>query len=247
LTIPRDPVTSATRLYYGKLPYELEHRLREAGVLRETESSYQAPEALLGPLLSLLARAVADGEPNPTVGWVCHTNVERAAAMAYNGTQTAGVPGWRVKMGWIFKVPSPGTPLEDILDFRRRYNDERIELLRAVDKFVAQAGGPAAADLLPQIAEEVDHAMTQIDRASRARGIKLRRAVTYGTLASVAGTTVAGAEALNPIAGAAAAGVFGVVGSLLTGASQTYIRPDVISPYNYLHRARTQFADELAL
>jgi hypothetical protein len=38
--------------------YELEYRLREAGVLRELEASYQAPEALLGPLLTLLARAV---------------------------------------------------------------------------------------------------------------------------------------------------------------------------------------------
>lgn len=248
LRIPRDPVTAATRLYYGKLPVDLEYRLREAGVLRELEGSYQAPEALLGPLLSLLARAVADGEPDPTVGWVCHTNIERAAAMAYDGTETSGVPGWRVNMGWIFKVPSPETPLEDILDFRRRYNDERIELLRAVDKFVAEAGGPDAPDLLPQIAEEVEYAMAQIDHASRARGIKLKKAVAFGTLAAVAGATpVAAADALGPIAGAASAGVFGVAGSLLAGASQTHIKPGVVNPYNYLHRARAQFTDDLAL
>ncbi|WP_344342044.1 hypothetical protein, partial [Streptomyces rhizosphaericus] len=57
LALPRDPLTSATRLHYGKLPYELEFRLKNAGLLRDVATSYQASEALLGPLLTLLARA----------------------------------------------------------------------------------------------------------------------------------------------------------------------------------------------
>lgn len=241
LKLPKDPLSSSTRLYYGKLPYELEYLLREAGLLRDVKTSYQASENLLGPLLALLARAVADGESDPTVGWVCHTNLEKAATLAYEATAADGVPGWRVQMGKIFRIPVLGTPLEEILDFRQRYEDERIELLRAVDKFVAAAGGPEVADLIPQISEEVEYAMKQLDNASRSRGMKLRRAATYGTLAAGAGAAVSMAEALGSIAEASAAGAFGVVGSMLTGATQSFVKREVTSPYNYVHRARAQF------
>jgi hypothetical protein len=241
LKLPRDPVASSTRLHYGKLPHRLEARLMDGGLLRDVKTSYQASEKLLGPLLSLLARAVADGEPDPTVGWVCHTNLERAAAMAYGSSETGGVPAWRLKMGWIFKVPAAGTSLEEIIDFRERYNDERIELLRAVDRLVVKSGGPNVPDLIPQISEDVEYAMMQIERASRSRGMKLRKAVTYGTLAAGADAAVSAADALGPVAEAASAGVFGVLASLLSGATQTFVKPEVASPYNYLHRARAQF------
>ncbi|GAA0989134.1 hypothetical protein ENKNEFLB_02868 [Nocardioides aquaticus] len=243
LALPRDPLTSATRLHYGKLPYELEFRLKNAGLLRDVATSYQASEALLGPLLTLLARAVADGERDPTIGWVCHTNVARAAAMAFEGASGTGAPAWRLKMGWIFKVPPPGTPLEELLDFRARYEDERIELLRAVDKLAVASGGLAAPDLLPQIAEELDYAMRQIDKAAKGRGLKLRKAASYGTLTAGVGAAATAAEAFGPVGAAASAGVFGVLGSLLLGATQTFVRPEVASPYNYLHRARAQFGD----
>lgn len=243
LALPRDPLTSATRLHYGKLPDELESRLRDAGLLRDVATSYQASEALRGPLLTLLARAVAEGERDPTIGWVCHTNIDRAAAMAFQGATGTGAPAWRLKMGWIFKVPPPGTPLEEVLDFRARYEDERTELLRAVDKLAVESGGLAAPDLVPQIAEELEYAMRQIDKAAKARGLKLKKAVSYGTLAAGAGAAVTATEALGPAGEAASAGVFGVLGSLLLGATQTFVRPDVASPYNYLHRARAQFGD----
>jgi hypothetical protein len=241
LVIPDAPLSRQTRLYYGKLPGELEGRLFELGAIRDAGTAFQGPQGLLGALLALLARNVAAAEPDPTIGWVCHTNLADAQSIAFNAPDERGAPGWRLEMSAVFKVPVGDTDLDELLDFRGRYNDERVELLRAVDHFVAATGEPDVPDLIPRISEEIEHAVAQIDQAGRSRGIRFRKAATWGTVAAAAGAVVPASSALGLGTEAIATGVSGVLGAALTNATLTYVKPEAASPYNYLHRARMQF------
>ncbi|WP_104105477.1 DUF6236 family protein [Nocardioides sp. 616] len=242
LALPPDPVTPATRLYFGKLPMILEEMLMDRGVIADAGETFQGTRELLGPLLALLARSVAEAEPDPSTAWVCHTDVDKAHAAAFDGPLPGAIPAWRVNMSDVFKVPVAGTDLEELLDFRQRYEGERIALLRAVDHFVDSVGGPEAQDLLPRIAEEVDYAVGEIERAMAGRGIKIKKTVVYGTVAAGVGAAANASSLLGPVSEAAAAGAFGVVGSMLMSASSAQVRATVSSPYNYVHRGRQQFA-----
>ena len=244
LQLPRTPISATTRLYYGKLPMMIEDRLVSQGLLRDVHSSYQGPEVLLGAILSLLARSISENHGDVTLDWVCHTNMPQAHRVAYEGNQDGGVSAWRLQMGKIFKVPVAGTDLERILEFRRRHEDERLELLHAVDNFVAQMGGAEVRDLLPSISEEVERAVAQIDRAAKARGLRLRKAATFGSMAVAAGSATTLAEHLAPGLGAPVAGLSALISGILIDATKTYIKPQVVSPYNYVHRARVEFATQ---
>lgn len=236
LRIPEGPLNRSNRLYQGKLPARIEHELDQYGLLKEENGVFRASGQLLAPILAIVARAIADDQRRRNVrrNWVCHTDIDQAYLAAYSaGQRTDNTPAWKLELGELFLKPTPDTRLEDLIKFRKKYDDERRRLLSEVDKVAGVLGGNGNFDVLPQLATAIDTAMDDYKAAAKSHNLKL-----------VAGSTVAVIGAEIGILGEleAALPAMGLLGGILVAKGLEHVRRGPASPYTYLHRIESTFA-----
>lgn len=235
LAIPEGPLTGYTRLYRGKMPGRIQQQLVDYGVIRDEGDVFRASSHLLGPMLAITARAIADearglGDRNR---WVCHTNIRQAFAAAYSASDhTQNERAWRLNLAELFPSPTPDTSLQDLVSFRERHDDERRRLLTHVAKLAQALGGIGNPDLVPELAAELEIARREMRAAIMAHGIK-----TAGSAVSVA----IGAELAIMNEVAASIPGAGVVSAILMGAVAGVVRRGPTNPYTYLHHIEDEF------
>jgi hypothetical protein len=238
--VPRlEPLGPYNRVYWGKLPYEVENDLVSIGALVPDADMLRASPVLLSQLMVVLAKHLAAATP----GVIPFTDSPSAHQVAFTplGADLAQRRGWQLQIGDFLPIPAPDTPLTKVLDFRQAYTGEREELAGAVRKLLLSVPDPASEADPAQAQEEIAKAVQQIkkavqrlEKAGHSNGIIwLKRSLwVLGGL----GTAAAGAYLL-PLYG----WLFTALSGLGIGAATAVTRPGVSTEYAYLQHLQSIF------
>lgn len=162
----------------------------------------------------------------------------------------------RVDVGQFLPEPPPGVDTAVVIDFRRRYDDERRRLISAVEALVKEAakahsaGEPA--DIARDVREELEKALADLQKAGGRRiGGWVKRAALFTVAAGAGGALGAAAAPFVGVAGAgitAAATAIGAAGGSVTANWASNMLPPRRndSDFNYLYRVNSEL-DDLAL
>jgi hypothetical protein len=139
----------------------------------------------------------------------------------------------QIHLGELLPAPDPGAPLTKLIAFRQRYEDERVELMEALDDLIHQVAAEhrTPEETLRVCARRLARASDDIRRAGRARQLMWVRN-------SVAVTVAAGSAA-----SAAAFSQWQWLLGLLSGYAVNLATASVGSawtpgPFSYLHRVK---------
>jgi len=180
--LPPDPATadpSSTEMYTHKLHRGVVADLAQRGLARINpgpRETLTASPYLLMILLSITARRVAD-QANGTRGWTSprslrpYTDIDVAFQAAHDPLAPRDtIPSWQVEIGRLLPVPTDEVMARDVLAFRRRYDDERRRLVRAIDDLLAELSQryDHPEDIARQVEQELADAVSDLNAAARA-------------------------------------------------------------------------------
>jgi hypothetical protein len=147
--LPRDrlkpddgPLTGYNRLYYGKLPSQIEDELREMGAVEDVDGMMKGASEFLLPMLAVTAKHIADACNRRSMGSSL-TVTNTAAAFSYHdayapirsaGTETC----WLLDVGRLLPIPRDDVPIEEVIAFRNDSDEARGNLTRAVRSILAR-------------------------------------------------------------------------------------------------------------
>lgn len=241
---PDNPL--AEYLYGPKVPARVLDDLQQRGV---ASASLHNGQVLLAPrvflaLLSAAAYAVADRmSPTPDENvldpvWVPHTSHGDARRIArrrggYGAATTVDEVGWQLEIGGLLPIPDPGTPVERVLAFRDKHEDERVRLAVAVQRLLndlrTQYAHPR--DVFQAASAEITAALRDLERAGKARRLFF---VRRGLLAGIAISAPAAAVMLSAVEAGIVVGTGVVAATFLA-------EPRPLAPgtgLDYLHQVR---------
>ena len=163
------PLGPDNRLYWGKLPYEVEDALVEIGALVPQEGMLRASPVLLSRLMVVLAKHLAAAAR----GVIPFTNLPSANQVAFAplGPDLRHRRCWQLQIGHLLPVPAHDVPLTKMLEFRDAYDDERQELARAVRKLLLYMSGPGDEADPAAVQQQIEKAVQRLKRAGHGRGI----------------------------------------------------------------------------
>lgn len=175
------PLGPDNRLYWGKLPHEVEDDLVEIGALVPQEDMLHASPLLLSRLMVMLAKHLAAAER----GVIPFTDLPSANQVAFAplGPDLLHRRCWQLQIGQMLPVPAYDVPLTKVLEFRDAYDDERQELTRTVRKLLLDMSGPGDEADPAEVQRRIKKAVQRLKRAGHGRGsgcacaAKLRLAV----------------------------------------------------------------------
>lgn len=229
------------RVYWGKLPGEVESDLVAIGALVPDADMLRASPVLLSRLMVVLARHLA-AAMRETIPFTDSRSAYRVA-FAPLGPDLAHRRCWQLQIGGFLPVPAPDTPLQRVLGFREAYAEEREELAGAVRKLLLSVHQPGAeasprqeTDEIEKSVKHIRKAVQELEKAGHSRGIPwVRRSVWVlgGLSAAVASTAV------PPIYTALLAALSGLGVSVGT----TITRQGTSTEYTYLQHLQAAFPD----
>ena len=235
------PLGPYNRLYWGKLPLELQSDLLSIGALEPQDDMLRISPVLLSRLMVVLAKHLAAA----TRGTIPFTDSPPAAQVAFKplGSDLPARLCWQLQIGEFLPVPTDDTSLEKVLKFREAYNGERDELAAAVRKLLVSvpdpAGGADPAQARAEIekaVQQIRQAVRQLERAGHGRKIVWRKQslLVLGGLGAAAGSV-----AVPPLFAA----LLVALSALGLGAATVVTRPGVSKEYAYLQHLQSSFPD----
>ena len=113
------PLGPDNRVYWGKLPYEVEHDLVEIGALVPQEDMLRASPVLLSRLMVVLAKHLAAAAR----GVIPFTNSPSANQVAFAplGPDLRHRRCWQLQIGHLLPIPASDVSLTKVLEFRDAY------------------------------------------------------------------------------------------------------------------------------
>ncbi len=232
------PLGPDNRVYWGKLPYQVEHDLLSIGALERDDGMLRASPVLLSRLMVVLAKHLAAA----TRGVIPFTDSPSAHQVAFTplGPDLSFRSSWQLQIGDFLPIPAPDTPLKKVLDFRQAYTDEREELAGAVRKLLlsvpepASEADPSQAQEIEQAVQQIEQAVKRLERAGHGSGILwLKRSLwVLGGL----GAAAAGVYALPLYAW-----LFTALSGLGIGVATVVTRTGVSTEFAYLQHLQSTF------
>lgn len=159
----------------------------------------------------------------------------------------ATVPCWQVDIGGLLPLPAPGTPIQEVIEFRRRYETERIRLITAIGDLQHRLGQwtEDPRDVFAQVGAELIAAEQDLAAAGTAAKLKWVRRGMYvfiamaTTMSATAATTLLGGPDLFlPTVTSALSVAGGLAVNLATNQIAT---TEGAQQYSYLHLTRQRF------
>jgi hypothetical protein len=157
------------------------------------------------------------------------------------------VPCWQVDIGGLLPLPAPGTPIQEVIEFRRRYETERIRLITAIGDLQHRLGlwTEDPRDVLAQVGAELIAAEQDLAAAGSATKLKWVRRGMYvfiamaTTMSATAATTLpVGPDLVLP----AVTSTLSVAGGLAVNLATNQIATtEGAQQYSYLHLTRQRF------
>ncbi|WP_156893234.1 DUF6236 family protein [Actinokineospora enzanensis] len=168
-------------ILHGKLGSAIESALVDAGLARRPGGrdevlavSPTVQMMVISALVDTVVRARPDLRP--------HTDRQSAHDLAIGEHDHwpefhSANHFWIIELGDSLPVPAPGTPLDQVWEFRVKYDNERQRLVATVDKFIESLRSfhPDHGNTIRRLHTEVRHArddMTAAGKASRISWIK---------------------------------------------------------------------------
>jgi hypothetical protein len=243
LDIP-DELNSYTSLLSGKLPHELEWALTSRDLLvrdSRDESAWRGNPRILLAVLACAADLASMRLEDRSGHRYVPTTSSRFAHQCATLPLTTGTArlSWMIDVGGALPVPDSDTPIDKVLAFRSKYEDERQRCIAAVRQLQARLRAEIAnpAEVLREQNRELADAVADLRNAGRGRFKWGLKRVVWTLVATAAGT-VAGTPvaSITPVIPAAVAAATGITVNLATAQSRT--RDD---RYTYLHQLETEF------
>ncbi|MCI2424111.1 DUF6236 family protein [Saccharopolyspora sp. K220] len=244
------PDRSDSFLYPAKIGPAIERILLNRGLAQRADptdrfSELRVPRMVSFVVVSTLARYLADYESRRETKVVPFTDREIAHRAAHelpsrvrsSLSYEPALPSWEVELGALLPVPSPGTDLARLIEFRQRHEDERGRLILAVDMLVngLQRNPDYPHDVYRMVSGYLADAVRELEAAGRARKITWMYrslSVVIALAASAAG------EKLVPGAGWALGTLSGMAINVAT--SQVRNTPYEIGQISYLARVQRE-------
>lgn len=226
------PLGPDNRVYWGKLPYEVESELVDIGALIPQEDMLHASPVLLSRLMVVLAKHLAATE----AGVIPFTDSPSANQVAFAplGPDLAHRRCWQLQIGHLLPVPAPHVPLATVLEFREAYGEERQELAGAVRKLILSMSGPGDdADPLA-IQQHIEKAVQRLERAGHGRGILWMERSLWAFVGI--GAAAAGAYGLPH-----ESWLFNALSSLSISVATVVTRAEASTEFAYLQHLRSTF------
>lgn len=245
-----EPGRGGQVLYVDKVSEDLLEELVDRGLARYSDRSTTdfaerevwVPPAVEVCLLSILARSAAE-QANRSVGCTDanvlrpYTDHEIAHLLSHEVIDGRGVQSClTVELGDVLPTPDLTTPLADLLEFRIRYEDERVRLVRALDR------------LTHELSTYYDHAEDVLRTAETeiADSIRDYRAAMKAAQLSVARRSISLIVAIGAGYGSANLGgaftwLLGVIGGIAISVAASSSRPVRSTRYSYIERVTRTF------
>jgi len=226
------PLAPDNRVYWGKLPYEVEHDLVDLGALIPQEDMLHASPVLLSRLMIVLAKHLAAAAQ----GTIPFTDSPSASQIAFAplGPDLRNRRCWQLQIGHLLPVPASDTSLTKVLEFRDAYADERQELTQAVRKLLLAMSQPGDEADPIAVQQHIEKAVQRLERAARGRGILWLKRSLWAFAGMGAAAT--GAYALPQYDWLLTA-----LSGLGIGIATVVARTEVSSEFAYLQHLRSTF------
>jgi hypothetical protein len=166
-----------------------------------------------------------------------YTDRAHAHRLALEPVRMGAGLAWEMEIGGLLPLPTPGTPIEDVVAFRERYANERERLMRAVHRLLGdlRRDYEHPADVLAHLKRELTEAVDDVKAAARSsRLVWLHRSIT---VAVALGAAAAGALLVPDLGW-----VLGTISGYAINVATREIRPVVAAAeqhdFSYLQRMR---------
>jgi hypothetical protein len=238
-------------LHADKLDPAIARDLIRRGLVRETPAApwrLIASPTLLNIVVSIIANSIARGanvESGCTgrMGLRPHTDVPNAHRLGVLPIAGHDVTGcWQVDLSPLLPVPRDDVMVTDVLDFRRRYDDERSRMMTAIDDLLHGLSQVQRhpQDAFGKVKREMAQAVDDLHRAARASKIAW---VVRPLTVAVAVAADASASFMSPEAGIPLS-VASTIGAIMVNVATNQIRHEstgTVNPadYRYLHLVQT--------
>lgn len=248
LVIP-DQLGADTRLWSGKLPAVVEWKLRERGLLVEDSRQDGAlrgnPQVLLATMACFAEEAsmLLERPERRVVPTTDNRYSHECATIPL--TKASAQTSWMIDVGELLPVPDDETPISDVMEFRRKYNDELSRCMTASREMLAELRREIdnPREVVMAFNEELTQAITDLRSAGRARIRWAAKRASWFTIATGAAVTATTAAAHAESLGGAATLIVAantVVGGLAVNFASTPTRPRD-ERYSYLHQLNAAF------
>jgi hypothetical protein len=206
------PLLHGNRLYYGKLPMAIELALQETGLAIPRPEALQVDEQVLGLVLAIAAKYLADAVQTPEHRVVTHTDRYESYGLAYQPLPVGRATwSWLLDLSTLLPIPDPTVPVPEVLRFREKHADEREAFLDAMRRMLTQLRTEVEE---PAVPSELRKALKRSLRDyARARSARKWSWTTVTVSACVGLGATAGAALLVPplaVGLASALGAFGI-------------------------------------
>lgn len=233
--------SSLDRIYLGKLTSHVEGLLQQLQLCKVGRfgGSVAVHRDVAGVLLAVTARHYAASQSGRHGAITPSSNLDSSIDHAFAGASRLDVLHMcqQVVFQDVLPVPGDAFSLQDVVDFRRTYDDELAEFRLAIADLVRGAAGQTddSAEIVRSTLDNVDAAVRRLQRASEGKGRRLLTGAGAMLLTGAAVRIGTDADTLQSLAA-------GAMFSTGTGVAKRVIRgrPER-DPLAYAFQARLTF------
>lgn len=230
-------------LHFSKITYWLERLLLDLGLASGSGrwmSPLQVSKEVQMLVIGVMAREIAFRSGKSYIPYTDREDAFRnslhpAVDADWRGHTANTLRAYEVELGRLLPVPSPGTPIADVLAFREKYTDERVRLMRALHRMLGnlRRDYENPGDVVSQLRVEFQEALKDYQAArTGSRMAWVQRSITV----SVALAAAAGGASLPSNYG----WFLGAISGYALNVATREIRPLSLArdnhDYSYLHR-----------